>query len=860
MVSSRPVSPSLTLTKSQKERPCSQASSSLHGTKEGAADATRSASSLSLKAGVSSQRREDDQRSLVVHCVSSTKHGGNLCAENSGSTPTKKRINTAACGTPHTPRTPLLCIPTNKTPKSNSDAIAQRSTKRLCRGDDNYGSAREADDDEEDDNNDSNNNINIDNNNNNDDDDEDEEEDYCFGTAAFITTPQNNQQWNAVNTYRNGTSAMVKALAHSGQIRNPSCYNAGNMAVEKLTQLKNSKHPQNYACVAGPKKGKFGLAGNGEVRDRFYCKDGDNSARLTIFDYEKQNAKQHEALMDSLHTILRNSHNIDPDNLQEMTLADAKELQENGLSFFAQFTFFCATTTADECRQFCGLNGILGVMKKLLLGGIETGLTEYFDRYSDWNVNRALQPDEGILGDTLDWVLTSCNQVSKAMDSLREELDGVSRYDPDGFDDSSGNEDMNESYTQYLCRVRTVVTAQSSWKPGIDSLIALTVLILNNVVGEGNMRDCFEVSPPEDDPYNHNLFSDAERAVARDNIESGLRVLEDSFGVELLDENTAAYANVDYDVHGHLQRRGWKHFCDVDVLNMSVYLFYRSDGTWPSMLPVHTAPCWMAPSQPDLVVTSNTIKSMRTTAVSMFGLGQIVNVLTTPNMEAFAFDPDPSKQSIFHHILCAHGLYTHQIVCFHFRRMSACLSLKNCLTPYEQNCYDKEYHGQSLDNPRVLSKRLRTKLRVRPDAMTQDMDFRWEAVNLLSNISSDPNDTSAQYWKDAALARLSYPEAQDIANNESITDKQVLRMKLYKFDKFMDANLVTGDLKQFFVDKRAELDHLWDTRRNERQESDLAEYRQTLAAGREAVANTGNIKMSTKAKERHNRLLSRIRK
>ena len=53
----------------------------------------------------------------------------------------------------------------------------------------------------------------------------------------------------------------------------------------------------------------------------------------------------------------------------------------------------------------------------------------------------------------------------------------------------------------------------------------------------------------------------------------------------------------------------------------------------------------------------------------------------------------------------------------------------------------------------------------------------------------------------------------------------------------MIAEVVTGDLKQFFVDKRAELDRIWDNRRNERQESELAEYRQSLASGREALEN-----------------------
>lgn len=103
-----------------------------HHRKEGrATDATRSASLSSLQAAVSLQRSrsKDDQRSLVVHGVSSTaiddrnNHGGNLhCAEYSG-----QRID-AGC-----PRSPLQRIHTNSTPNTYRDAAAQRSTKRVCR-------------------------------------------------------------------------------------------------------------------------------------------------------------------------------------------------------------------------------------------------------------------------------------------------------------------------------------------------------------------------------------------------------------------------------------------------------------------------------------------------------------------------------------------------------------------------------------------------------------------------------------------------------------------------------------------------------------------------------------------------------
>ncbi|KAL7452578.1 hypothetical protein ACHAWC_004308, partial [Mediolabrus comicus] len=176
-------------------------------------------------------------------------------------------------------------------------------------------------------------------------------------------------------------------------------------------------------------------------------------------------------------------------------------------------------------------------------------------------------------------------------------------------------------------------------------------ILLNLIVGLWNWRDAFQNDkPPKNDPYNSDKFNARQRERARGRIRDWFGRFMTAFGIGYLDRNNAAYKGSDMNVEDDLKEHGWKHFYSFSLLQVIVFIYYRSDGSWPSLVFVHESPCFMATSAPGITVTWNFIERMRKRAKEMFLLFLLNQIFRNENAPKFEVDTDLNNYSIFGNI------------------------------------------------------------------------------------------------------------------------------------------------------------------------------------------------------------------
>jgi hypothetical protein len=412
----------------------------------------------------------------------------------------------------------------------------------------------------------------------------------------------------------------------------------------------------------------------------------------------------------------------------------------------------------------------------------------------------------------------SYREIAAEVASFKKKLTTVTRFDPedesistkptdddlsstdtehttsgDDSEDEKAQEDGCATYLEFLLKFKIIVLALSSWKPNIPhSDVALTVILLNLIVGLRNWWDAFHNDkPPKDDPYNSDKFNARQRERARERIRDWFGRFMTAFGIGYLDRNNAAYKGSGMNVEDDLKEHGWKHFYSFGLLEVVVFIFYRSDGSWPSLVFVHESPCFMATSDPSINVTRGLIEKMRKRAKEMFLLFLLNRIFSNENAPMFDVDTDLNNYSIFGNILLAHAVYVHLVVNVHIRRMSACLVFKNLLVPMNKNTFDDKYHGMSLEgDPKVVA------ANIRHNNGVYEMDIGKRAVNRLGHIQEE---SDIDPCVEEALVILKFSEAMDFV----VTGKTDFdSTSLYHFNNLLRSGILAGKLLDKFQEKK----------------------------------------------------------
>lgn len=666
-----------------------------------------------------------------------------------------------------------------------------------------------------------------------DEDLEDEEIDIDLDNNAEVSTnlfpkPTTPQQREAFDGILLHCGDIARVLYETNQLFNPGtvCLVLGLLNMSELDHLGDNDHAQTYYDI---EKMKHGQTGNGKVRDAHY---NDDDIRLCTFDIDRQNREEHKNFINAVIVFMTNVSEdfpLDRLNKNELTIQNAVDLEKTqGLPFC--FTLLCLilTKSMDDCPKLGGGISIIGMLKRVALCIVECGLSAISSELSI-KENESLQPSEFVLG-TLGWVGDSFREIAAEVAYFKEKLANVTRFDPDedestkttdddvssadtehttsgdNSEDEKAHEDGCATFLEFLLKFKIIVLALSSWKPNIPhDDVGLTVILLNLIVGLQNWWDAFHNDkPPKDDPYNSDKFNAKQRERARGRIRKWFGRFMTAFGIGYLDRNNAAYKNSGMNVEDDLKEHGWKHFYSFGLLDAIVFIFYRSDGSWPSLVFVHESPCFMATSAPGIKVTHGLIERMRKRAKEMFLLFLLKQIFSNENAPMFEVDTDLNNYSIFGNILLAHTVYVHLVANVHIRRMSACLVFKNLLIPMNMNAFDDQYHGMSVEgDPKVVAANIRRNNGV------MEMDVVMRTVNRLGHIQEE---SDIDQCFEEALVILKIDEDR----------------LLYHFNTLMTSGILAGELLEKFQVKKNELY----ARREQQQQLALEAYKEELAAGK----------------------------
>jgi len=311
-----------------------------------------------------------------------------------------------------------------------------------------------------------------------------------------------------------------------------------------------------------------------------------------------------------------------------------------------------------------------------------------------------------------------------------------------------------------------------------------------------------------------------------------------AFGIGYLDRNNAAYKDSGMNVEQDLKEHGWKHFYSFGLLQVIVFIYYRSDGSWPSLVFVHESPCFMATSAPGVKITWDLIERMRKRAKEMFLLFLLNRIFRNENAPMFEVDTDLNNYSIFGNILLAHAVYIHLVVNVHIRRMSACLVFKNLLTRMNMNTFDSQYHGMSVKgDPEVVA----TNIRHNNGVIEKDVIMK--AVNRLGRIKEE---SDMDRCVEEAVVMLRFNEAMDIAKACATNANTLMNDKLYHFNKLVSSGILIGKLLDKFQEKKNELYAVVDAGRAEQHRPALEAHSKLLAAGKTYDYSAANAKLKKK--------------
>jgi len=520
-------------------------------------------------------------------------------------------------------------------------------------------------------------------------------------------------------------------------------------------------------------KKKIGCAGNGIIRSSFY---EPLDFILTVFNLDLQSLKNTELLSGFAINLCQWFCSISPSNLLDMTIQDAIDMEEMRyqednqkiyLPFVVCIFMYMMSHDDEECQVLGGAIRIKSYLKRLCLLIVESGVQELLVSIGV-ELSKACQAHEWLQGD-MSWVRVSHNECAGEGESFFKKVKEL---------DTSAdplNEDFGMSYFAYIMATSIQMIALASWAADtIPGHLVLTDVIMDLIFGFFNWGDAFGDEHPvkrgTGDIYNASKYSSAARSRARDRISSWLEYLKGKVGgFAALNRCKAAFDGPDLPtVEQFLEQHDFYLFFSFTLLHIEVYMYQEEEGWWPVFIFLHGPPCYMADSTYSMKVTPSIVESMKKRCKEMYAIFLICLKLREPDASS-EIDRNLNNYSIFGNLLVAHAVYVYMICNVHIGRQYACIAFKNFLLGDECNAFDPCFHGLEFENPLVLSKSARQKLKY-DGGSVNNTNFTREVLSCMSHCIEEAR--KMEVLREAAA--LIKDKMRDAKDSDSAKDDAAL--------------------------------------------------------------------------------------
>ena len=357
-----------------------------------------------------------------------------------------------------------------------------------------------------------------------------------------------------------------------------------------LPQLGDSNTSKIYFRVGGLVDGmskavkpKIGHAYKGTDRWMFYKAKQQLGYFLTLFDLDNMKTATYMILRRAALQFCRDFCPFADETL-DMTVGQALSFDKSHLPFPTCIFLYVLYYNRGECPLLGGGREIKGYFRRLMLFGLESGISLLYISLGG-TLDKRTCAHEWLYG-SMESVPEAHRKCAAAADGFWEKLEKEkTRFDGTAF-------------VRYLVTLPIQMIALAAWAPDtISGHVVFTDVVMNRIFGRGMWSAAFgnehSVSRESgEDIYDASKYSPTARERAIKRIIEWMLALQSCFGIGALNTNDDAFEGSGMTAETLLDKYGWKKFRYFDPFEITVWI-YTVAGRWPSLIFVHRPPCWM---------------------------------------------------------------------------------------------------------------------------------------------------------------------------------------------------------------------------------------------------------------------------